>query len=106
MPVRYLLEDKNGVTPFRSLEEVERAPLAAASPPKTPSQAMAPYERKAAFRGNLARPDSVCVRDGLAGWGARIRTSAFQNRNSPRLSAQGAGLALAHLELQVRGQHS
>jgi hypothetical protein len=34
------------------------------------------------------------------------RTSAFQNRNSPRLSAQGAGLALAHLELQVRGQHS
>ena len=24
MPVRYLLEDKNGVTPFRSLEDVER----------------------------------------------------------------------------------
>ena len=24
MPVRYLLEDKTGVTPFRSLEEVER----------------------------------------------------------------------------------
>ena len=24
MPVRYLLEDKNGVTPFRTLEEVER----------------------------------------------------------------------------------
>jgi hypothetical protein len=23
-PVRYLLEDRNGVTPFRSLEEVER----------------------------------------------------------------------------------
>jgi hypothetical protein len=24
MPVRYLLEDKNGVLPFRSLEDVER----------------------------------------------------------------------------------
>jgi hypothetical protein len=36
-----------------------------------------------------ARPDSVCVRHGLAGWGGRIRTSAFQNRNSPRLSALG-----------------
>jgi hypothetical protein len=24
MPVRYLLEDENGVTPFRSLEDVER----------------------------------------------------------------------------------
>jgi hypothetical protein len=24
MPVRYLVEDKNGVTPFRSLEELER----------------------------------------------------------------------------------
>jgi putative ABC transport system substrate-binding protein len=31
----------------------------------------------AAFR---ARSDSVCVRDGLAGWGGGIRTSAFQNR--------------------------
>jgi hypothetical protein len=30
MPVRYLLEDKNGVTPFRSLEEVERKLIAMA----------------------------------------------------------------------------
>ena len=29
--------------------------------------------------------------DGLAGWGGWIRTSAFQNRNSPRLSAWAAG---------------
>jgi hypothetical protein len=36
---------------------------------------------------DIARPDSVCVRDGLAGWGGRIRTSASPNRNSPRLSA-------------------
>jgi hypothetical protein len=33
----------------------------------------------AAFR---ARPYSVCVRDGLAAWGGRILTSAFQNLNS------------------------
>jgi hypothetical protein len=36
----------------------------------------------AAFR---ARPDSVCVRDRLSAWGGGIRTSAFQNRNSPIL---------------------
>ena len=36
----------------------------------------------AAFR---ARPDSVCVRLGLAAWGGRIRTSASQNQNSRRL---------------------
>ena len=31
-----------------------------------------------------------------------IRTSAYQNRNLPRLSARGAGLELAHLELKAR----
>jgi hypothetical protein len=40
-------------------------------------------------RRPLARPNSVCVRDGLAGWGGGIRISAFRNRNSPRLSAWG-----------------
>jgi hypothetical protein len=30
MPVRYLLEDKAGVTPFRSLEDVERKLIAMA----------------------------------------------------------------------------
>ena len=35
--------------------------------------------------------------DGLAGWGGRIRTSAFQNRNSPRLSAWAAGFEPLHL---------
>jgi hypothetical protein len=44
-------------------------------------------------------PDSVCVRDGLAGWGGWIRTSAFQNRNSPRLSAWAAGFEPLHIEI-------
>jgi len=38
---------------------------------------------------DIARPDFRIVRDGLAGWGGRIRTSASPNRNSARLSARG-----------------
>jgi hypothetical protein len=33
---------------------------------------------QSAFR---ARPNSVCVRDGLAGWGGRTRTTALRNQN-------------------------
>jgi hypothetical protein len=35
-----------------------------------------------------------------------LGATAHPTAEWPRLSAQGAGLALAHLELQVRGQHS
>jgi hypothetical protein len=33
---------------------------------------------KKAVDDRQARPDSVCVRDGLAGWGGGIRTSAYR----------------------------
>jgi hypothetical protein len=37
---------------------------------------------------DIAGSTSVCVRDGLTGWGGRIRTSASRNQNSRRLSAR------------------
>jgi hypothetical protein len=46
--------------------------------------------KRAMSRAFRARSALVRVRDGLAGWGGRIRTSASQNRNSPRLSARGS----------------
>ena len=39
------------------------------------------------------------VGDRLTGWGGWIRTSAFQNRNSPRLSAWAAGFEPLHIEI-------
>jgi hypothetical protein len=39
------------------------------------------------------------VETGLVGWGGWIRTSAFQNRNSPRLSASAAGFEPLHIEI-------
>jgi len=63
-------------------------------------------------RRPLARPNSVCVRDGLAGWGGGIRISAFRNRNSPRLSAWGGKIRTSafrigiHPDSQPRGPDS
>jgi hypothetical protein len=37
-------------------------------------------------RLRLARRYSVCVRDGLAGWGGGIRTSAYPNKTPPAVS--------------------
>jgi len=49
-----------------------------------------------------SRPDSVCVRDWLAAWGGRIRTSASY-ANSPRLSARG--FEPLHLEIRSAELH-
>jgi hypothetical protein len=39
-----------------------------------------PASRIEAICPLCARPNSVCVRDGLAGWGGGIRTSASRNQ--------------------------
>jgi hypothetical protein len=42
---------------------------------------------------------------GLAGWGGGIRTSAFRNRNSPRLQPGAAGFEPLHLEIRSAELH-
>jgi hypothetical protein len=49
---------------------------------------------------------SVCVRDGLAGWAGGIRTSAFRNRNSPRLQPGAAGFEPPYSGIEIRQDSS
>jgi multidrug efflux pump subunit AcrA (membrane-fusion protein) len=67
-----------------------RAALAAASATRP---LCAGRRHVGAFRGQSVL---VRVRDGLAGWGGRIRTSAFQKWNSPRASARVRGFGPLH----------
>jgi hypothetical protein len=62
-----------------------------------------PYERNAAISRHFER-DSIpyALETDWAGWGVGIRTTAFRNRNSPRLQPGGTALELARLGLHVR----
>ena len=55
--------------------------------------------RMARNRGISKAHSQITVKTGLAGWSGRIRTSAFQNWSSPRLSARAAGFEPLHMEI-------